>query len=156
MQKSNYEYLYNYDAVTDSLLEHGDKGYVDFNDYEHEVNKRVPLIIWSNDLETAEIINIPMGMIDVLPTLGNMLNVYNKYSLGNDVMGIKDGENIVVFNDGSYITSKIYYSAKNNEAYTLSNGVITESYISKNQEYANKILDISNNIIMYDLLKDLK
>ena len=33
---------------------------------------------------------------------------------------------------------------------------IGKSYISKNSEYANKILDISDKIISYDLLKDLK
>ena len=107
-------------------------------------------------MEKGSTINIPMGMLDVLPTLGNMLNIYSKYSLGIDVMGIKDGENIVTFNDGSYVTSKIYYSARNSEVYTLSNGVISENYIFENQEYVNKLLDISNNIITYDLIKDLK
>ena len=85
-----------------------------------------------------------------------MLNIYNKYSLGKDVMDENNSDNIVVFKDGSYLTSKIYYSARNNEAYTLSNEVISEDYISENQKYANKILDISDKIITYDLLKDLK
>ena len=116
----------------------------------------MPLIIWSNDLEQGKTVSTPMGMIDVMPTLGNMLNIYNEYSLGKDIMGILDNENIVVFKDGSYVTSKIYYSAKNNEAYTISNGVITDDYISKNSEYANKILDISNDLIVFDLLKDLE
>ena len=91
-----------------------------------------------------------------MPTLGNMLNIYNKYALGNDIMNIDNGDNIVVFKDGSYVTKKIYYSAKNNEAYTLSNEVISEDYISKNSDYANEILDISNDLIVYDLLKDLE
>ena len=71
-------------------------------------------------------------------------------------MDENNSDNIVVFKDGSYVTSKIYYSARNNEAYTLSNEVISEDYISENQKYANKILDISDKIITYDLLKDLK
>ena len=56
----------------------------------------------------------------------------------------------------SYVTNKIYYSARNSEAYTISNGVITDGYISKNSDYADEIIDISNDIIIYDLLKDLK
>ena len=156
ISKSNYEYMYNYDPITDSVLEPGDEGYKEFNDYDYELSKNVPLIIWSKDLEEAKTISTPMGMIDVMPTLGNMLNIYNKYALGTDVMGITNNENVVVFKDGSYITNKIYYSARNNEAYTLSNEVISEDYISKNSEYANKILDISDKIITYDLLKDLK
>lgn len=156
ISKSNYNYMYNYDPYTDRVLEKGEYGYVEFNDYDYELDKRVPLIIWSKDLEEAKTISIPMGMIDVLPTLGNMLNIYNKYALGKDIMGITDNENIVVFKDGSYLTSKIYYSARNSEAYTISNGIITEDYISLNSEYANKILDISNKIITYDLLRELK
>ena len=156
ISKKNYNYMYNYDPVSDKVLDEDDNGYVEFNDYDYELSKKVPLIIWSKDMDESVVIDTPMGMIDVLPTLGNMLNIYNKYSLGNDVMNINDGENVVVFKDGSYVTSKIYYSAKNNEAYTLSNGVITEDYITKNSQYANEILDISNDIIIYDLLKDLK
>ena len=156
ISKKNYEYMYNYDPVTDSILKSNDNRYVEFNDYDYEISKNVPLIIWSKDLEEAKIINTPMGMIDVLPTLGNMLNIYNNYSLGNDIMNITDNENVVVFKDGSYLTNKIYYSARNNEAYTISTGVISEDYISKNSEYANKILDISDKIISYNLLKDLK
>ena len=156
LSKNYYNYMYNYDAYTDRVLDEDDSDYIEFNDYDYELSKKVPLIIWSKDMEESKTISTPMGMIDVLPTLGNMLNIYNKYSLGRDIMGINDGENIVVFKDGSFITSKIYYSARNSEAYTISNGVITEDYISLNGEYANNILDISNDIITYDLLKDLK
>lgn len=156
ISKKQYDYMYNYDPISDKVLDEDDLGYVEFNDYDYELSKKVPLIIWSKDMDESKIIDTPMGMIDVMPTLGNMLNIYNKYALGNDVMSITDGENVVVFKDGSYVTSKIYYSARNNEAYTLSNGVISEDYISKNSEYANEILDISNDIIIYDLLNDLK
>ena len=156
ISKANYDRMYNFDPYTSRYLEPGDDGYKEFNDYDYELSKKVPFIIWSKDLEDAKTIDIPMGMIDVLPTLGNMLNIFNEYSLGNDVMGITNNENIVVFKDGSYITSKIYYSARNSEAYTLSNGVITEDYISLNSDYAHTILDISDKIITYDLLKDLK
>ena len=156
ISKRNYDYMYNYDPYTDRVLEPGDEGYVEFNDYDYELSKKVPLIIWSKDLDGGMVIDTPMGMIDVLPTLGNMLNIYNRYSLGRDVMSISDNENIVVFKDGSYVSSKIYYSAKNEEAYAISNGIITENYISSNSEYADRILDISNNIIIYDLLKDLE
>jgi len=156
ISKKNYDYMYNYDPVLDKILDEDDDNYVDFNDYDYELSKKVPLIVWSKNMDEVSVIDIPMGMIDVMPTLGNMLNIYNKYALGNDIMDIDDGENIVVFKDGSYVTSKIYYSAKNNEAYTLSNEVISEDYISKNSEYANTILDISNDLIVYDLLRDLE
>jgi len=100
-------------------------------------------------------IDTPMGMIDAMPTLGNMLKVHNKYALGRDVMGIDKEEAIVVFKDGSYITNKIYYSAKNNEAYAINSGIISENYISDRSDYAHEIIEISDNIITYDLLKDI-
>ena len=156
ISKRNYDYMYNYNPYTNKVMDSDDDGYKEFNDYDYELSKKVPLIIWSKDLEEAKTIDTPMGMIDVLPTLGNMLNIHNKYALGNDIMNIRDGENIVVFKDGSYVSSKIYYSARNSEAYAISNGVITEDYISKYSDYANEILDISNDIIVYDLLRDLE
>ncbi len=154
--KKQFDYMYNYDPITDRLLEEDDSGYKEFNDYDYELSKKVPLIIWTSDMEKGVEVDTPMGMIDVMPTLGNMLNISNKYALGQDIMSIDKEDGIVVFKDGAYITDKIYYSAKNNEAYTLSSGIISEDYISKNQEYANKIIEISNNIITYDLLDDLK
>ncbi len=155
MSKGQFDYMYNYDPVTDKVLTSLDDDYTEFNDYDYELSRRVPFIIWTKDMKTSKNINTPMGMIDVLPTLGNMLNVYNKYALGQDVMSIKKEDGIIVFRDSSYITDKIYYSAKNNEAYTLSSGVISDDYISKRSEYADDIIEVSNNIITYDLIPKL-
>ena len=103
-----------------------------------------------------EEINTPMGMIDVLPTLGNMLNIHNDYQLGNDIFNIKDGDNLVVFTDGSYLTNKIYYSSQKNEIYPLNNQAVEEQYVALNSQKAEKLIEISNDIITYDLLKELK
>ena len=153
--KKQFDYMYNYDSVNDVVRNSMDLEYVEFNDYDYELSKKVPLIIWSKDMNNGRVIDTPMGMIDVLPTIGNMLNIHNKYALGKDIMDIKKEDGIVVFKDGSFITDKLYYSAKNNEAYMLSNGVISDDYISKRSEYADKIIEVSNNIIVYNLIKDL-
>ena len=58
--------------------------------------------------------------------------------------------------DGSYITDKIYYSAKNNEAYAITSGVIEDDYISRHSEYADKIISVSYDIITYDLIRELE
>ena len=154
--RSQFNYMYNYDPVSDTVRSRDDTDYVEFNEYDYELIRSVPLIIWSKDMKKSVKVDTPMGMIDVLPTLGNMLNIYNKYSLGNDIMGINKEDGIVVFKDSSYITDKIYYSAKNGEAYTLTNSIITDDYIKKNSDYADKIIEISNNIITYDLIKELE
>jgi len=155
IDKDYYEYMYNYNASLDEVIEKGKAGYIEFNDYDYVLNKKVPLIIWTKDMEEKMEIDTPMGMIDVAPTLGNMLNIYNPYALGKDIMNIKNGENIIVFKDGSYITDKIYYNASEEEVYMIRNSVITEEYLQKNREYADKIIKISNNVISFDLLSEL-
>lgn len=153
--KSQFDYMYNYDPVTGKIRDEDNPEYIEFNDYDYELMRKVPLIIWTKDMKESTVIDTPMGMIDVLPTLGNMLNIYNRYSLGQDIMSIKKEDGIIVFKDGSYITDKVYYSAKNGEAYTISNGIISDDYLTKHSEYADEIIDVSNNIITYDLIKDL-
>lgn len=157
LNRKEYNYMYNYDPITDRVLTEDDPEYVEYNEYDYELDRRVPFIIWTKDKLYQINCDTPMGMIDASVTLGNMLGIYNKYALGKDVMGIKKSDGIVVFKDGSYITDKIYYSSKNNEAYSLSSGsIISEDYIRKNSEYADKIIQISDDIITFDLLKDLE
>ena len=95
-----------------------------------------------------------MGMIDVLPTIGNMLGIHSDYQLGNDVFNLED--NIVTFIDGSYLTSSIYYSASKEEIYPINNDPSTEEYIQKGIKHSSNLIDISNDIISYDLIKELK
>ncbi len=154
--KKQLEYLYNYDIVNNRLYDKEDPEYQEFNEYDYELSKKVPYIIWTKDMNEGIVKDTPMGMIDTSVTIGNMLGIYNKYALGKDIMNINKEEGIVVFKDGSYITDKIYYSAKNNEAYTLINGIISEDYLKDNSKYADEIIKISNNIITYDLIDDLE
>ena len=156
LSKSQYEYMYNYNPVTNTVYNETDEGYIEFNDYDYELIRKVPLIIWTKDKKLKKEINTPMGMIDVLPTLGNMLGVYSNYSLGKDIMNTPKEEAIVVFKDASYLTSSIYYSAKNGEVYTIENSIISEDYINKNSDYASKINEISDNIITYNLIDKLE
>lgn len=155
LSKKQYNYMYNYDPINDRVLEEGEPGYIDFNDYEYELNRKVPFIIWTKDMENGTNIDTPMGMIDVMPTLGNMLGIYNKYALGKDIMNISKEDAIVVMKDGSFITDKIYYSSKNSEAYAISSLVIDNDYIKKKLEEASSIVELSDYIITYDLIKDL-
>ena len=156
ISKNQYDYMYNYDAVSNTVLSEGDEGYVEFNDYDYELIRKVPLIIWTKNMKKSMKIDIPMGMIDVLPTFGNMLGVYSDYALGKDIMSISKEDGIVVFKDASYITSSIYYSAKNSEAYALASSVISDDYIQTNSEYANKINEVSDNIITFNLIDELE
>ena len=67
--------------MTNKVTEQGDEGYIPYDYYTNELNKKTPLIIWSKNEQFSTEVNYYMGMIDVMPTLGNMLGFYNKYSL---------------------------------------------------------------------------
>ena len=149
-----YNYFYNYDPYTDTVLNSNDEGYILYNEYTYELNRKVPLIIWTKDKEYNMEIDTPMGMIDVMPTLGNMFNFYSKYQMGHDIFSVKD--NMVVFSDGSYLTDKIYYNAQKEEQFPISATAINEEYITKRSEYADKLIEISNYIITYDLIKEIE
>lgn len=148
-----YNFLYNYDPYTDTLLNSNDEGYTLFNEYIYELDKKVPFIIWTKDTNYSINIDEPMGMIDALPTLGNMFNFYSPYQMGHDIFSIND--NMVVLSDGSFITDKIYYNSPKEEQFPISKDAINENYIKSRSEKSDKMIEISNYIITYNLIKEI-
>lgn len=155
IKKSEYLYYYNYDPYTDSVIEEDNPDYKDMDYYAYELNRKVPLIIWTKDKKVQGEITKVMGMYDVSPTLGNMLGFYNEYALGHDIFSVDD--NVVVFPDGSWLSDIMYYSSSKEEGKLLNpEATINAEYIAKNNDYAEKVIDISNDIIIYDLIKKTK
>ena len=151
---SNYIRLYNYDKETDSVIDEDDPAYIDFNDYSYELNRKVPFIIWTKEeANNPREFSYTMGMYDVMPTLGNMFGFYNKYALGHDIFNIKD-DNIVIFPTGNWLTKDMYYNNQKEESYILSNSIVTTETIESNSAYTDKLLSISNDILVYDLIKN--
>lgn len=155
IKKSEYLYYYNYDPYTDSVIEEDNPDYKDMDYYAYELNRKVPLIIWTKDKKVQGEVTKVMGMYDVSPTLGNMLGFYNEYALGHDIFSVDD--NVVVFPDGSWLSDIMYYSSSKEEGKLLNpEATINAEYIAKNNDYAEKVIDISNDIIIYDLIKKTK
>lgn len=158
LSKKDYNRLYNYDKETDDILSEDDPNYKEFDSYQYELGRKVPFIIWTKDMEGTKLnkeVKYVMGMYDVMPTIGNMLGFYNKYALGHDIFNVKEN-NVVPFPNGNWITNKMYYNSQKAEYLSLSDEPITEEEIEKNTEYTNKVLDVSNNIIVFDLLNEEK
>ncbi len=157
LPKSDYNLLYNYDKTTDSILNEEDPNYKEYDSYQYELGRKVPFIIWSKGMKGTRLnqrVENVMGMYDVMPTIGNMFGFYNKYQLGHDIFNIKEN-NIVVFPNGNWVTNKVYYNSQKEEYLSLNDGeAISEEEISKNNEYSSKLLDISNDMIVYDLLNE--
>ena len=86
-----------------------------------------------------------------MPTLGNMFGFYNEYQLGNDIFNVL-GSNIVCFPNGNWVTNKAYYNSQKIEYLSLNGEAISEEEIKKNTEYTNNLLDVSNDIIVFNLL----
>ena len=119
---------------------------IDF--YEYEELTKVPLIIWSKDIESKQVDKL-MSTLDVMPTIGNMFGIDTKYDLGHDIFSVSD--NIVVFPNGNWMTEKIYYNNQLSE-YKMYESV-DSNYIREKENYARKIIETSNNIIRYNLFK---
>ena len=155
-------YLYNYDYKTGELKLEDDPTYIEYDSYDHYLNKKVPLIIWTKNKNLNKkfsgTISYTTAMYDVAPTLYNMLNIDNKYTLGHDIFNIKEN-NVVVYPNGNYLTNKVYYNNSTGEYKILDSKkdvILTNDYISKNAKYAEKILDVGNAIINYDLFDEKK
>ncbi len=155
IEKSEWNRFYNYDYKTSSIKSSDDESYVDIDYYFYEINKKVPFIIWSNDEKFKTTLSKEIkevgGMIDVGPTIMNLLGIHNKYFLGNDLLNKEN--NIVVFPNGNFVTDKVYYSELKNEYKLLKDVPIEENYIENCKTYTEKIIDVSNDIIVYNYFR---
>ena len=158
LPRKDYNRLYNYDKENDTILDETHENYKEYDSYQYELGRKVPFLIWTKDMAGTKLnmkIEDTMGMYDVMPTLGNMLGFYNKYALGHDIFNTREN-NIVVFPNGNWVNNKMYYNSQKSAYLSLVEEPITEEEISNNTEYANKLLDVSNNIITFDLFNPEK
>lgn len=153
LSRKEFGRFINYDFLTGEQRSEDDPKYVNYDYYENELFKNTPLILWTKDKSIKGRVSYPMGMIDCLPTLANMLGIENKYQLGHDIFDIKD-DNVVVFPNGNFLTNKVYYNNSKNETKIFyESEILDDDYIDKRKKYADDILTISNDIIVYDLIE---
>ena len=157
ISSDDYNFMYNYDPYLDVVKKEEDNDYFDYNKFEYKLDKKVPFIIWSKNQKVVKEVKTATGMIDAYPILENLFKLdYNGFKLGNDVLGNKLNDNTVVFTDGSYVTNKIYYNGQNGEFYSINGDSVDNTYIENNSLYADNIIDVSNDIITYDLIKEIR
>ncbi len=150
IKKNQFEYFYNYNIKTGKSTEKDDENYKTIDDIDYELLRSVPFIIYSKDIE-PRIIEESTSMLDAFPTIANMFGFETKYTLGSDIFSTKD--NLVVFPNGNWLTNKIYYDTKKEAFKALENNlVVTNEYIENKSNIAQEKINISNYIIMYDLI----
>lgn len=157
LTRNEMNYLYNYDYRTGELKDESDPTYIDYDSVTHELNKKTPLIIWTKNSKLRSklngVVNYYMGMYDVMPTIGNMLGINNDYALGHDIFNIKDN-NVVVFPNGNFVTNLIYYNNSTGASKIIKEGAeLTTDYISNLINKTEKILEVSNSIIVHNLIE---
>ncbi len=157
ISREEYNKYYNYSYEEGRKLTKNDDNYNEFDSYDYDIDKNTPLIIWSkNDTLNDKIkgtYSYKMGMYDVLPTIGNMFGFSSPYAMGHDIFETKNN-NIVIFPNGNFITDKVYYSNSTGEFRVLKkNATIDEQYIEDTKNYMETRLEVSNNIIVHDLIR---
>ena len=152
LNKKQFNLLYNYDPNTNDIKSEDDPTYVSMENYNYDLLKNTPLIMWNVDKKYRRKVSSAMGMYDVLPTIANMFGFKDKYGLGHDIFS--DNEKIVVFPNGNVLTNKVYYSSLNDEYVALTDEPISVDYIDSLKTYASNILEVSNGIVTHDLIKN--
>ncbi|MBR4351290.1 MAG: sulfatase-like hydrolase/transferase [Bacilli bacterium] len=155
--KSEFAAYNNFDPETGVFKEKTDENYNEYDYYSNEVFKKVPFLIYTKDGSIKpNTYSYPMGMIDVFPTIGNMLGIYNKYALGRDIFEIKD-DNTVVFPNGNFLTKDVYYYATSDN-YKMINpdAQLSANYVEEHKTYSEAIIKESNDLILYNLIEYTK
>ena len=153
LKHSEFKKLYDSEYYESVLIDPTDTvGTID--DFTYEINRKVPFIIWSKDKINTKYnkeYNDVMGMIDVSPTLENMLGITPKYNLGHDYFS--EYKHLIVFPDGNWMTKNLYYEASSETYRQLDlDYAVSMDEINDNNEYADNLIKISNSIITYNLI----
>jgi len=155
--RREFYFLYNYDPVTGTMREPDDPLYVDYDVFQHEINKNTPLIIWTKEERLQRVlrsnIDYVMGMIDIMPTIGNMMGFFNPYALGHDIFDVREN-NVVIFPNGNFITGDIFFMNSRDQYILINpNAVIEVGLIERLKQYTDERLQISHGIIVHDLIR---
>jgi len=148
-----YYNFFNFNPETGGVLTPEDEGYIVFDNIAREINRRTPLIIWTPNQEFNRVYDYPIGSIDISPTIGNMMGFQNEYALGNDIFEVRD-DNMIIFPNGNFLTSRVFFQSTR-EVYRVfsPDEVIEADYIAERRAWSEHILQLSNNIIVHDLIR---
>ena len=156
LTRKELNYLHNHKITDGEVYEEDEEGYTPYDSFDHSLSKNTPLIIWTKNPELKNVlkgtVDYYMGMLDLQPTILNMFGLSNEYALGHDIFTIKDN-NVIPFPDGSFLTNAMYYNNSVEEYKSINtNIVIDDDYVTSRKEYVENLLEVSNSIILYDLL----
>lgn len=128
---------YPYGMDTESLKTYGFESGYDYEKY------RVPLMIWSSNIEPKEI-DTMVSSLDVVPTILNLYGLQqNKVYFGTDVFSENHRE-IVVLKDRSWATPSLYYDSQSNIITQLNESMSKIDYDEQVNQSNSFVYDLFN------------
>ena len=117
--------------------------------------ERVPLVIWSNDIE-ATTFNQYTSYINLVPTLANLFNLDydSRYYVGEDLFS-NNYHSITVFADSSWKNEYAFYDASNSTITYYTDKTYTKDEILKISNIVEKKIYYSNLAIRFDYFNNL-
>lgn len=114
-----------------------------------EIN-RSPFILWNSELTPKKITKVG-GNMDVLPTILNLFEIDydSRLIMGRDLLSEQEG--LVIFDDGSWISDKATFYAKQNKF--IQKEEIKEDYIKKINQIVSNRINMSKLILEKDYYK---
>ena len=109
-------------------------------------------LLWSKGMDPVEI-NKPTSSLDIIPTLSNLMGIEydSRLLMGRDILSPQ--EPLVIFQDRSWITDKIYYNARTGEAVSRDGFNVDEVYIKNISEKVKNKFQVSAGILDLDYYK---
>jgi phosphoglycerol transferase MdoB-like AlkP superfamily enzyme len=140
---------YPYGLSTEDISSYG--GYIKDENFDLYKNN---LIIYNSGMETVEV-NKYTSSLDLLPTILNLFGVEydSRLLIGRDIFSTS--EDLVIFNNKSWITSKGQYNYLTKEFTSFNSSEVDEEYIEKMNKIVDNKFKMSKLIISEDYYRKL-
>jgi phosphoglycerol transferase MdoB-like AlkP superfamily enzyme len=115
--------------------------------------QKVPMLIHFPKDKHRGIYNNYGGQIDIYPTLSNLLSIENEDVIGKDLFNSTG--NTVIFRNGSFINSNVYYSSQSGAYYNTNTKVKIEETedLKTLKNFSVTQLEYSDEILKHNLIK---
>lgn len=114
----------------------------------YELYKGV-FLLWSKGMEPVEIDEI-CSSLDIIPTLSNLMGLEydSRLLMGSDILS--SSEPLVIFQDRSWMTDKMYFNSRTGEVTSQNGFVPDEAYIRNISEEVKNKFKVSAGILDYN------
>lgn len=142
-----YDLYANYDFENNVKIEEDDPRYITLDGLATRDYKGVPLLIWTKDAVLgSQTNNVVGGLIDVGPTVNNLLGIHNPYQLGDNLFYPKD--DLITYVNGSWKNSQSFYSSSRDKVYGAE---VDPALLKTNSDFAILLSSISRYAIFYNM-----